>query len=289
MKKLQVPYNLDKELLPFYEDYKMGIKEVYFAAPSDIYPTARRIDYEGSTEEHISHLIKVCDFLYNIHIESYVLLNGSTVLLTDEVINNIKKMLDRLNDHHLTGVIISNPIFGDWIKNNYSNFKIKLSVLSNINRLESIKQLDTLDIFDEICLSNSAINKIEEVKEIKKECKMKIGVIVNSGCRQDCPLYGWHHQFFSNRNMGHQTEQLEKSFWNMTLKLRQDCENSPHILPEDLYKYDDIFDIFKLEGRDLSTPILMSHIASYVNRINPKKLWLCNAGSCQKDRLDIKI
>ena len=49
MKKLQVPYNLDPDIIDYYCNYKDYIAEVYFAAPPTLFPTARQ--FSGKNEE----------------------------------------------------------------------------------------------------------------------------------------------------------------------------------------------------------------------------------------------
>ena len=58
MKKLQVPYNLDKEIIEIYKNYQEYISEIYFAAPPSVFPTARQFEIEE--EEYIKDCCELC-------------------------------------------------------------------------------------------------------------------------------------------------------------------------------------------------------------------------------------
>ena len=47
MKKLQVPFNLDLQILNLYKEYSKYISEIYFPLHPSIFPSARQNDYPG--------------------------------------------------------------------------------------------------------------------------------------------------------------------------------------------------------------------------------------------------
>ena len=282
MKKLQVPYNLDQNILDLYFDYKDYINEIYFAPSPEIFPTARQFP-GGDLEEYNKKLCNLCTRSYQNGIETMLLLNGTNLVYTNNKLEEISALIYLLSLCHLTGVVVANPVLGEFIHNNFPNLKIRLSVLSNEDTVEKIVQIDKLGYINEICLTSNWLKDIDGLKKLRKLTKnLKYSIIVNSTCRLNCPLYGWHHMLF-NSNTNWETYDfslISDTFYKQTEKLEHNIFKSPFLLPEELHYFDNYIDYFKLEDRTLPTEKIKNFLFYYAHRINPEVLMDCIHGSC---------
>lgn len=257
MKRFQVPYNFDINLIEWYNKYENFIESIYFAAPQDVFPSARMLYGKPHSTEEIKMLIE------NTNIDTYVVMNGTSLVLTDEILYNVKIFLEQVS-YKLTGVIVANPFLGEYIHESFPMLKLKMSVLSNEHSYEKLIQINDLNYYDEVCFSNDFISKSDIIKKIKNNTNFKIGIITNSTCRNNCPLYGWHHQFFNSQADNEKMKELNRVFRQLTMKFTQDIKDSSYIKPSEIKQYYDLFDIFKLEDRTLPTEIIKEIVLSYI-------------------------
>ena len=290
MKKLQVPYNLDLQIIDVYREYCDYISEIYFAAPISIFPTARQ--FEIDEEQYIKDCCLLCDRAYSINIESMLLLNGTNVVLDIDCFSRLYKIIALLKSFHLSGVVIANPILGEWVHETFPELKIRLSVLSNIYSLEKIKQIESLGYIQEICLPQDLNRNEDELQKLRKHTKLKLSSIVNSACRINCPLYYWHHNAFNSNSpwSDYNFKLLKQSCYNQTKRFVDNQFAAPWILPSELYLYDEYYQGFKLEDRTAPTETLTKFIKYYSLRINPEKFEDFLHGSCMYSigRFDIE-
>ena len=127
MKKLQVPYNLDDNVLTLYENWSEFIYEIYFPLHPDIFPSARQNDYP-SLKEYNTSLIFLINRMKQSNINTMCLLNGTKINYFPEIINNLFDNLKMLSAAGLTGVVVADPILAEWININFPELKIRLSV-----------------------------------------------------------------------------------------------------------------------------------------------------------------
>ena len=285
MKKLQVPYNLEKHCLDMYANWVDYIQEIYFACSPEIFPSARCWEYQTDYLEQQFKILEFCK-LYNI--KSAVLLNGTEATLTDDRLKNVKEYLSTLQEYGLNKVVVANPILGGWIKQNIPGLEIKLSILSLQYTLQKIISFYETGYMDEICLPLDWNHNIDDLKELKRYCpNLRISTIINSICRQNCPLYCWHQSLF-NSNRRKEDDRNMQDILNTTLsissKLSTSFKQIPFILPEELDYYDQFFDGYKVEGRTWSTVALEQRLTYMALRVNPTYIntylniaWCCNA------------
>lgn len=270
MKKLQVPYNLDPEVLSLYAAWSDYIAEIYFAPHPNLFPTARQFEF-GTEEDYFKEIENICAFGDQYNINTMLLLNGTNIVLNNSKLNEIDVFLKKICNK-ITGVIIANPILAEWVHSHYPQLKIRLSVLSLATTVGQIKQIANLGYIKEICLPQSYNRDLNALKELKKEVpNIEFSAIVNSGCRANCPLFNWHHSSFNSNleswNKGNFSE-LKQSLYKQSSNYNNNILASPFILPSELFRYDEFYHQFKLEDRTISTSNLHSILASYATRID---------------------
>lgn len=129
---------------------------------------------------------------------------------------------------------------------------------------------------------------IDKLKKLRQYTNLEYSIIVNSTCRLNCPLYGWHHMVF-NSNSNWELDDFQMiydNFFSQTQKLEQNIFKSPFLFPEELIYYDDYIDYFKLEDRTLPSEALKNIVYYYIYRINPKYIQGCLHGSCVRNALE---
>lgn len=151
---------------------------------------------------------------------------------------------------------------------------------------------------DEICLPNEFNRDEDALKELKRVCPdLKLSTIVNSICRQSCPLYFWHQALHNSNRTREDDEQISEILdcsIDIMPKMTNSFKQIAFILPEEFDYYDQYFDGYKMEGRTWSTITLEQRLQYMALRINPTYLrnyltiaWCCNAPDDAKvDDLD---
>ncbi len=106
---------------------------------------------------------------------------------------------------------------------------------------------------DEICLPPEFSHDEDGLKELRRVCpELKLSTIINSICRQNCPLYFWHQALY-NSNRTREDDVYMSQILDASLDIMPKMSNSfkqiAFLLPEELDYYDKYFDGYKVEGR----------------------------------------
>lgn len=99
-----------------------------------------------------------------------------------ETYNSSKKLLSK-NNVKGNSVIVTNDNLAEWIRNDFTNYKIESSVIKNINNIEELEYYS--DKYDEIVLHGQWNSNIEKLNTIR--CKNKIRLFTSMGCSYNCP------------------------------------------------------------------------------------------------------
>ena len=282
MKKLQVPFNLDLKVLDVYEKYSNYISEIYFPLHPKIFPSARQNDYP-SIEEYDKTLSILCEKMNKVNIKPMATLNGLKIDYSNYNLTILRHNLKKLETFGLYGVIVADPILAHWIYLNFPNFKIRLSILSNIKDLNRIKEIEKLGYIQEICLPQDLNRNEDMLITLTSETSIKYSTIVNSICRINCPLYYWHQNLYCSNNSSwkeNDTFEIRETFNLLSNQFTQNWLKSPFILPSELNYYDKYFYAYKLEDRTLPTHRISTILKYYTSRTNPEYLLECISGSC---------
>ena len=273
MKKLQVPYNLDRKSVSLYCAWSEYIAEIYFMAPREVFGSARQYQEYPSYEDYLLQVQNICYMCNRFHINSMMLFNGNDDL-TSSTIDKIIDLLNICKKWDMTGVIVANPILGEIIHSYFPDLKIRYSILSLASTMGKIKEIEKLGYIKEICLPQDVNRNEDFLKEITKECPdIGFSTIVNVSCRANCPLFYWHQMYFSTTNR-HSLNDVENHDWRrgqleLTNKFTDNNLCIPTILPSELKYYDKYFSQFKLEDRLAKTETLEQFLIHYALEIDP--------------------
>lgn len=262
MIKFSLGYNQDTKFLELIDIFNEYIFEIYFPAPVSLMGSGRALTQNKNYPEEIKKLISIC----NKHsIESNILLNATCEgkntgqkKQSDKIIEYLKK----LSYLGLTSVTITNPIYVRIIKSKIPSLKIHSSVNCYVKNVEHAKYLKYLGV-DVITIDRDINRDLKLIKEIKKNTKSKIKLLLNEGCLRNCPFRHMHFNMISHQNDTNYFD--EESCRKIYEKYPEKVFSIPFIRPEDLNHYE-FGDYFKLATRTTPTIKIPLIIKAYYEK-----------------------
>lgn len=296
-KTFSIPYNNDPELIGKLDQLLVRPRdiEVYiYFAPNPLitnagrkFPNLKRylnkdeFDSKSFDRELFEALknAKKCGFKTNLLLNNVLL---GMPHFNSELKNEIPKIQDYLEEIYKEGILdrvtISNPyllelINWDRLKNveikTSVNFQIKsaktIEIINNLTQYWLRKKIDAVEIQKDL-LRN--MNFLERIKE-KTKSSIKLSIIINEGCINNCP-YQMAHQLFACSFPKKNINDNEELVFN-TAKCKYITNKEPWrildsnwILPENLGSYNKIIDEFKLTDRSDTTENILKIVKAYV-------------------------
>lgn len=254
-KKFEVPYNFSKSLILYYKSHAEYISYIFLPPyKEDSLNTRTSIEtkrkgycYMPQTrDEYESHLLMI----EQNGLSFVILWQEPSKIITHDKIAYYEKL-------GASGFIIGNDNNASIIK----QYNSKLLVIGSLVQrfCKNITKMD-FTYYDYIILYYPFNRAIEVLKHLGK-IKEKVVIMPNTFCHVDCPSI--HHWF----------PQKEKPFIK-----EKDCPiiNNPKnainysgfIAPEHLFLFDKHVSGYKLEGRELSTTIIINTCNAYFYREN---------------------
>lgn len=168
-------------------------------------------------------------------------------------------------------VTTTSPYIAHVCKSCVPEIKVRASV--NMRLGEPLQYEAMYDLFDEFYLAreyNYQLDRIQKLKEGLKKAGKKLHILANSGCMAHCPGQIFHDNLVAHEreisNSKMDMDFLPYACWNYYAQM----ENYPRLLantwirPEDVFRYEGIFDEMKLATRVHAQPV--SVIRAYVDR-----------------------
>lgn len=291
MRKLSIPYTKDNKIIDLITmDELAYIEEIYMPLPYDIIPSGRMYTcdedniYKGIFDEQIKKA-KYIGIKVNLLATKPILEIDKGVSLMLRAVKELERV-KRLYD--VDKVSIGSPTFlkihGEYLKS--LGYEIELSILANIDSVEKIEQVLTINPFvDSICVGNALIHELEGLQYIKsKYPKLKLKVLINHMCMTNCMSHIEHHNLYSS--LFHDKIDMEDiENWRLVSNSKlmlPNCKSCVHyvashkinpikecsfIRPEDLNIYDNVVDLFKISGREHQAEAVISYIKAYGSRM----------------------
>lgn len=185
-------------------------------------------------------------------------------------LSRIMRWLSELKVEYVTVV---SPFLGQWIKDNYPEFKIAVSAFANVNSLAKAKFWEDMGA-DEITLSPVELNRdFQLLKAIRKNVRCKLQLVANNNCLLYCPLYTYHVNL-----LAHSSQSGDASGGFIIDYCRLTCNHKrltglvnfikgDWIRPEDISFYGRLgIDKIKLVDRAMTTEALARVMAAYISR-----------------------
>ena len=166
-------------------------------------------------------------------------------------------------------VTTTSPLIAKFIKNNFEDIEVRASVNMEIGTVQGMRYL--AEYFDSYYMKREYNRDFDRIKELKGWCDAngkKLFMLANSGCLNFCSAHNFHDNLVAHESEisgmdnaynfgGICHEYLKKTDNYSTL-----IENTNFVRPEDMHKYDGIFEAAKLATRVHKNPCMV--LDSYV-------------------------
>jgi hypothetical protein len=296
-------YDLPFHNNPYYAQHltkKYGNKmySVYFGMPSLGIPDARIQDEPLDVDDLICNLLMLPE-----HTKKYVTMNGRYTPFMNYDKDRLSKVVDvfrkMFEANVLDGLLYLDFYYLRMLAEVDPELFSKLEAVSSINcYLDNIEKFNSHLVYindigmkqpSKLIFDRSLNRRMDGLAQLSKEVKkkhpqMKIELLVNEGCLYQCPFKVNHDiaismvndvSFLGQQYLSHQMS--DNSFdlgalneeWGCIRHLDEKPSRMfqiPFIRPEDLDKYEDLFDIVKISGKVLPDQTVYNIIDAYERR-----------------------
>ena len=271
--EFSLPYNNDNDTLDELCTLQgLGgntISEIYLSCPQQ-YSGSGRITPKLDLDRFVQTIAQIHDHNIKVNMVMNTTCQGAdwyTTKVSDPIINFIEKMHYQ---HGVEAVTIANPIYMQLVKQRLPKIEICASVLSDIDNVK--KATIIREHGADVITPDANINRdLELLSDIKEATGARIKLMVNEGCLYHCPYRKFHFNFVS-----HWSKELEhssidgKDFFDhcmaVTLEDRSQILKSGWIRPEDIERYRDITNYFKVVGRTRGKSMVIRASKAYMNQ-----------------------
>lgn len=251
-------YKMDtiKKICSMSKKYKSNIAEVYGNLP-DFMPVGNGrgyIAYNDKLEEFERYVkyAKELGVKFNYTINAACTENQELTYLGQK---KIIERMDYLIDIGIEKYTVASISLLQLLHHVYKDkIDITLSTISNVNSVNRAIQAEKIGA-SVIVLGEDETRNIDLIKNIKKNVKCKLEIIVNSMCLWNCIYRQNHYNSLSHIKNENQTECSFYPNQCYMIKLKNPVERikSPWIRPEDIHKYEELgIDLFKIIGREIN-------------------------------------
>lgn len=257
------------KLLEILDIYKDNIEALYFPIPDYYLGSGRQIPQSKNYTNQIHEIITKCN---SLNIMPQLLLNATYEGkrgLNEAFFKNIINYIKKLKDAGLKSVIITNPIYISRIKNEISDIRIESSVNCYVKTVEHALYFKDLGV-DVLTIDRDINRNIPLVKEIKNKTRLKLRIMLNEGCLNNCPYRIPHYNYISSK-CKQPTKLIKNVFMDkfcMEIFLKNPAKlfRIPFIPPDALDYYEQFIDYYKLTTRVLPTPRIELCLKAYINK-----------------------
>lgn len=192
--------------------------------------------------------------------------------------NKIGEAIDYVERiYGLKSVTTTSPLIAKFIKNNFENIEVRASVNMEIGTVEGMQYL--ANYFDSFYMKREYNRNFERIAIMKKWCdehEKKLFMLANSGCLNFCSAHNFHDNLVAHED---EISQMDNAYnfcgvCRDFLKIEDNLFKLPQytnfVRPEEISKYDNLFEAAKLATRVHNNPekVLESYIkGKYVGDI----------------------
>ncbi|MDD4924195.1 MAG: U32 family peptidase [Dehalococcoidales bacterium] len=267
--QFSVPYNMNAKTLAEYSRMNEcggnKITEVYLSGPQEFSASGRAMG-KLDTDSFLLIVKRIHSMGFKVNLLMNATCEGEDWYTSDVQEKKVEYIEMLHNEHGLESVTIANPIYINIVKNRLPDIEIYASVLSDINSIH--RAIIFADLGADAIVPDPSINhNLELLKEIKDVTDLKIKLMVNEGCLYMCPFRKFHINY-----MSHISKKLSSEkpvfFKYCNEVFRSDPSQilkSGWIRPEDMQKYGEITDSFKIVGRASPESKILRAVKAYMD------------------------
>ncbi len=253
MKKFEIPFNFDIELLNFLDNnIDKNWIEFLFLSPFKEDGINARSHVENVNVNGWTYKVPESRDEYTKIIEEMIRRGYRPSILFQETEPIPIEKLDYYFKLGIKDFVVNNDQLALNIKNKDSNYNVVASITKTLSA-NDIAEND-YSMYDKIVLHfpfNRALSRLEELPQ-----KYNYAILANSYCSYNCTVAKKH--WYSN------SEEAKKI--NCVKHLNKDT--LVYIPPEYIHLFEPYASSFKLQGREYSTPVLANEIYYYYNKLH---------------------
>ena len=273
--EFSVPYNNDPETLTeifkFRECNGNSIREIYLSGPQE-YAGSGRISTSQSFDDFADTVERIHQEGIGVNLLMNSVCEGSDWYSPDVLKSTMDYLKRVFDDLCVEAVTIANPMYIREVRRRFPRVEICASVLGDIDCIDKaiIYKKAGADSFT----PDVNINRnLKLLKKIKEKTGLEVKLMVNEGCLFKCPFRKFHFNYISHksRNPGADTARGEGNVFSINCV--QVTKNDPAqilksgwIRPEDLERYGEVSNFFKLVGRTSSKSMIGRQIEAYMRQ-----------------------
>jgi len=264
--KFSIGYNLDFKLLDLIAKNKNHISSMYFPVPNSISGSGR---IEKHHDDYIKSIGKIISFCNDSNIKSILLLNATCdgIGIADNYY--IKDVVDYVHNMHKEGlkaVSIVNHLYTPLLKDRCPNLEIIASINCYVKTVEHAMHLKNSGV-DVITIDRDINYDLETIKNIKSSTGLKIQLLLNEGCLDNCPFRQMHFNLNSHKVSIEEAQYFIQNACLKSFETNPDLIlSSPVIRPEDIHNYFEIADYFKISSRNYKLEEIKTVLDAYIDR-----------------------
>ncbi len=183
----------------------------------------------------------------------------------------LRKLLEWLVENNVYAVSVSIPYLLEFIKYNYPELKVYVSMLGGVDSLERARYWDDLGA-DRITLSavSGITRNFTLLRKIREDIRCQLELIANLSCLNECPFWTYHaavHSHFSQTSNYRQKGTIDYCLAKCNyIKIKEPTEfiRSGWIRPEDLHYYEELgIKRIKIANQNMNTAGVMKTLKAY--------------------------
>lgn len=249
-----VPYNNDQETLK--EIFRLkklnsnNIKEIYLSGPQEYSGSGRTM---GKLE--LEEFLNIINSIHNEGIRVNLVMNvtceGGDWYLPKVIAQKMEYLRLVHEEYGVESVTMVNPIYIKETRKRFPDIEICASVLGDIDCVQRailFKQAGANIITPDININRN----LRLLSDLKEATGTKLKLMVNEGCLYKCPYRKFHFNYTSHKSKEVGDELgifFETCCIPTTSRDPSQILKSCWIRPEDVNKYHEITDFFKIVGR----------------------------------------
>ena len=266
--EFSAPYNEDLETLD--EIFKLKelngniITEVYLSGPQEYSGSGRLMPKLA-----MDRFIEIVDKIHKEGLRVNLLMNttceGGDWYSSD--IHKPKMEYLRLvhEEHGVEAVTLANPLFIREVRKRFPDIEICASVLSEVDCMQ--RAIIIREYGADVVTPDMNINRnLGLLRDIKEATGLRLKLMVNEGCLYKCPFRRYHFNYTSHKSkeVSGECGIFFDNCVRVSAKDPSQVLKSCWIRPEDISKYGEITNYFKIVGRSLSKSNVIRCIKAYM-------------------------
>lgn len=272
-----IGYSLPDEFestLSLVRDFQGRVNEVYFALPGAPSGRAPLGMYEGYRPEEIRRFVfeELTEIrasgakLTLLHNAACYGSEAASKTLADRIVRDTREAIEAVG---ITSVTTTSPYLARVLKERFPELELRASVNMRLGTLAAFRAAG--DFFDGFYMQRDFNRDLRRIRSLRAWCDAngkRLYMLVNSGCLRFCPFQSFHDTLVAHEKDADPADfgMEDASYCHTYLR---DEKNAPEYLratwvrPEDLARYDGLFDGYKLATRLHPDPHRV--IEAYIN------------------------